>query len=34
MGGQRMPVSNEEEALILMLKFYPVIEHPVHMPKM
>jgi hypothetical protein len=33
-GGQRVPVSNEEKTLILVLQLYPVIEHSVHMAKM
>ena len=34
MGGQRVPVGDEEETLILVLQLYPVIEYPVHMAEM
>ena len=33
-GCQSMPISNEEEALILMLKLNPVLQHPMVMPQM
>ena len=27
MGGKRMPVGNEKEALVLVLQFHPVFQH-------
>ena len=33
-GCQSMPISNEEKALILMLKLNPVLQHSVVMPQM
>ena len=34
MGRQRMPISHEKQAFMLMLEFHPVFQDPVIMPKM
>src|SRR5690625_594790 len=32
-GGQRMPVSNEEKAFMLLLQFDPILQHAMVMPQ-
>ena len=34
MGGQGMPVGHEEQALVLVLQFNPVLEHTMVVPEM